>query len=332
MDGLTIHQLRCFDAVATEGSFQAAATKLNRTHPTVFAAIGNLEAQTGLRLFDRSSYRVMLTETGRQFHGRVRVLLHELGALQAHARQLATGEEVELRVVIGDLCPLPDTLSLLRRFFDGCPGTRLNLHFEAISGPWERLFDDEADLIFHHIDKSDPRLEYIDLCSERLLPVVGVNFLKFPVSDAITPEQMRNYVQCVIRDTARHSPPRDYYLIEGARCWTVSDQLMKKEIILQGMGWGHLPMFLIADELRDGRLISIAGRHLRGGGGDLVAARRRDGPHGPIAQLLWRYIGEQAPQLRRAWSERARDGSSAQTSEGLFSAKCPDRPRSGVRN
>ena len=311
MDGLTIHHLRCFDAVATESSFQAAAAKLNRTHPSVFAAVRNLEAQLGLRLFDRSGYRVVLTEAGQHFHGRVRVFLHELGVLQRHARQLAVGEEPELRVVIGDLCPLTEMLSLLRRFFDGCPGTRLHLHFEALGGPWERLFDDEADLIFHHIDKSDPRLEYIDLCSERLLPVVAPNFLRFPVSDDITPEQMRDYVQCVIRDTARHSPSRDYYLIEGARSWTVSDQLMKKEIILQGMGWGHLPRFLIADELRDGLLISIAGQHLRGGSGELVAARRRDRPHGPIAQQLWRYIEEQARALRHAWSKRVGHASNA---------------------
>jgi DNA-binding transcriptional LysR family regulator len=311
MDGLTIQQLRCFDAVATEGSFQAAAAKLNRSHPSVFAAVRNLEAQAGLRLFDRSGYRVVLTEAGRHFHGRVRVFLHEFAVLHGHARQLAMGEEAALRVVIGDLCPLTDMLSLLRRFFDGCPGTRLHLHFEALGGPWERLFDDEADLIFHHIDKSDPRLEYIDLCSERLLPVVAPNFLKFPLSDEITPEQMRDYVQCVIRDTARHSPRRDYYLIEGARFWTVSDQLMKKEIILQGMGWGHLPGFLIAGELRDGRLLSIAGRHLRGGGGELVAARRRDRPHGPVSRQLWRYIEEQAPALQHAWSKRARHAATA---------------------
>jgi len=47
---------------------------------------------------------------------------------------------------------------------------------------------------------------------------------------------MRDYVQCVIRDTARYSEPRDYFLVEGARSWTVSDQLMKKELIVQGMG------------------------------------------------------------------------------------------------
>src|SRR5882672_3661766 len=109
MVGVTIHQLLCFDAVVTEGSFQAAAEKIRRAQPSVSLAV------------------------------------------KTHATQLAMGEESELSVVIGDLCPLPETLALLRRFFDGCPGTQLHLHFEAVSGPWERLFDGEADLIFHYI-------------------------------------------------------------------------------------------------------------------------------------------------------------------------------------
>ena len=113
------------------------------------------------------------------------------------------GEESELSVVIGDLCPLPEAFGLLRRFFEACPGTRLNLHFEAISGPWERLLDGAADLIFHHVDKSDTRFESIDLGAVLVVPVAAPGFLPFAMSDAITPEQMRDHVQCVIRDTAR---------------------------------------------------------------------------------------------------------------------------------
>jgi DNA-binding transcriptional LysR family regulator len=300
MDGLTIQQLICFDAVVSEGGFQAAAEKLNRAHPTVFAAVKNLEAQLGFKLLDRAQYRVGLTEAGRSFHQRARVLLTELGLLKSHAAQLAMGEESALSVVIGDLSPVPEILALLRRFFSSCPETRLHLHFEAISGPWERLFDGEADLIFHHIDKSDPRLEFIDLCKVRIVPVVAPRFLRFPVSERITPEAMRDYVQCVIRDTARHSPPRDYYLVEGARSWTVGDQLTKKEIILQGMGWGHMPTFLIADELREGRLLPIIGRHFPGAEGACVAARRRNAPHGPVATRLWRHIAEQAATVDAA--------------------------------
>jgi DNA-binding transcriptional LysR family regulator len=297
MDGLTLHQLLCFEAVVTEGGFQAAAEKLLRSQPTVSSSVKNLETQLRLSLLDRSGYRVALTDAGRSFYERTRVFLHELRGLRDHAAQLAMGEEIELRVVIGDTCPLPEILGLLRRFFDSCPGTRLHLHFEAISGPWERLFDEEADLILHHIDKADPRLEFIDLFTVKLIPVVAPNFLRFPISKSITPEQMRGYVQCVIRDTARRSPPRDYYLVEGARSWTVSDQLMKRELILQGMGWGHMPHHLIEQNLRDGSLLPITGEHMKGGQVELVAARRRNTPHGPIANRLWRFIEEQTAGL-----------------------------------
>jgi DNA-binding transcriptional LysR family regulator len=227
-------------------------------------------------------------------------LLAEYRALADHAAHLAKGEESELSVVIGDLCPMPQTLALLRRFFDGCPGTRLHLRFEAISGPWERLFDGEADLILHHIDKADPRFEFMDLFPTRVVPTVAPGFLRFPVSRQITPEKMRDYVQCVIRDTARHSPPRDYFLVEGARTWTVSDQLMKRELIIQGMGWGHLPKYLIEEDVREGRLLDITGKYLKGGQSELVAARRRDASHGPVATRLWRYIEEQAKSLAEA--------------------------------
>jgi DNA-binding transcriptional LysR family regulator len=61
------------------------------------------------------------------------------------------------------------------------------------------------------------------------------------------------------------------------------------------MGWGHLPRYLIEQELRDASLLPIVGRHFKGGQVELVAARRRNMPHGPVANRLWHYIGEQAP-------------------------------------
>jgi DNA-binding transcriptional LysR family regulator len=254
----------------------------------VSSSVKNLENQLQLNLLDRSGYRVTLTDAGRSFYEQTRVFLQDAKRLRDHATQLAMGEESELRVVIGDLSPLPETLGLLRSFFDSCPGTRLHLHFEAIAGPWERLFEDEADLIFHHIDKSDPRLEFVDLFTVKLVPVVAPNFLRFPVSRSITPEQMRDYVQCVIRDTARHSPPSDYFLLEGARSWTVSDQLMKKELILQGMGWGHLPRYLIEPNLReaspdpDHRHL-LQGRTKRAGRGAAAGHAARSGRQSAMA-------------------------------------------------
>jgi DNA-binding transcriptional LysR family regulator len=294
MNAATLQQLRCFDAVVAEGGFQAAAVRLGRSHPSVFAAVRNLEQQLGLALLDRESYRVALTPAGRSFHARARTLLADADALGAYATQLAAGEETELTVVVGDLCPLAPTLGLLRRFFDEQPATRLHLHFEALAGPMERLRDGEADVILHHIDMADPEIEHLPLLTVELEPVVAPGFLAFPITPNITPRQMRDYVQCVIRDSARHTTGPDYHLIEGARSWTVSDQLMKKELILQGMGWGNMPTFLVEDELATGRLLSIRGDHFRGGEAPLVAARLRSRPAGPVAERLWRHIRDES--------------------------------------
>ncbi|MEI2453528.1 LysR family transcriptional regulator [Lysobacter firmicutimachus] len=295
MSGFTLHDLQCFDAVIREGGFQAAAAVLHRSHPAVFAAVAKLERQLGLDLLDRSGYRVRATEAGQSLHRRAQAVLREFEGLRTHAAQLAMGAESELHVVVGDLCPRPPLLGLLGRFFAAEPGTRLHLHFEAVGGPAERLFDDRADLILHRIDKGDPRLDWIDLGTVPFVPVVAPGFLSFAPSRAIRPQRLRDYTQCVIRDSARHSPQRDFFLVEGAQQCTVADHAMKKEIVLQGLGWGHLPRFLIEDELADGRLLSIAGRYLPGRREELVAARRNDRPHGPVATRLWRYLAEQAP-------------------------------------
>lgn len=290
MTPMTLHEILCFDAVVREGGFQAAALALNRSHAAVFAAVAKLEQNLGLSLLDRSGYRVALTEAGRSFHQKAQALLGEAHALGLHARQLATGEETRLRVILGDVCPVERGLGLLSAFFAGCPTTRLDLHFETVSGPQERLFEDEADLVLHWIDKADPRLEWIDLGAVSFVPVVAPGFLPFPVSDAITPAQMRDFTQCVIRDTARSGSKPSFHVLEDAPKCTVADQRMKKEVIVRGMAWGHLPDFMIGDELSGGALISIAGRHFPGVRTELVAARRRDRPHGPVAQRLWSHI------------------------------------------
>lgn len=296
MHAFTLQEIQCFDAVVREGGFQAAAGALNRSHAAVFAALARLEEGLGVRLLDRSGYRVRLTEAGRSFHRKAQALLGEMAALQLHARQLAMGEETHLRVILGDTCPLHEGLQVLSGFFAQCPKTRLDLHFETIGGPCERLLDDEADLILHWVDKTDARLEWIDLGTVSFVPVVAPGFLPFTPDRQISPERMRGSTQCIIRDTAR-TPTVNFYVMEGAPQCTVADHRMKKEIILRGMAWGHLPRFMIEDELREGRLLSIAGASFPGVEIALVAARRRDRPHGPVANRLWYHIGTHASDL-----------------------------------
>jgi len=290
MHDFTLHDLQCFDAVVEAGGFQAAAQQLHRSHPAVFAAVARLERQLGFELLDRSGYRVALTAAGESFHRRARGLLRELGNLRDHAAHLAAGEESELRVVLGDFCPRPALLEKLARFFATQPRTRLQLYFESVSGPLERLLDGEADLILHRVDKTDPRLEWLDLGEVDFIPVIAPALLANDLDNR--PEQLRSLTQCVMRDSARHSPPVDYFTLKDAPQCTVPDQAMKKELVLHGLAWGHLPRHLIAGELADGRLRDLSGPHLPGRREELVAARHRDRTHGPVAQRLWSFLRE----------------------------------------
>lgn len=296
----TLADLQSFDAVVREGGFQPAAAVLNRTHPTIFSAVAKLEHQLGIELLDRSGYRVRPTEAGRSFHRKTQAVLRAAKELDTHAQQLAQGIEPALRIVIGDLAPRQQVLKLLSHFFGQQATTRLDLSFEAVTGPWERLFDDDADLIIHRVDKTDARLEWIDLATVKLIPVVAPNFLPFPVEPSLSLEDMRDATQCIIRDTARHSLKPDHLVLEGVKQCTVADHQMKKEIIVQGMAWGHLPSFLVDREIEQGQLLSLVGHHFTGVSDDLVIARRTDRPHGPIAEQLWSYMKENAACIQSA--------------------------------
>lgn len=288
-----LHELRCLDAVARFGSFQSAADALHRSHPSVFASVARLEANLGLKLLDRSGYRVELTDAGRAFHARAAVSLRDLDHLDAFGRQLASGEEAILRVVLGDLCPRPMILGALSKFFAGHPRTRLHLDYEAVTGPFERLDEGTTDLIIHRVDASRYDFEQMEICKVQLVPVVAPGFLSFAPTPETRPDALRSLTQCVIRDTARQPGTENHFLIEGAPQCSAPDMAMKKELILNRLAWGHLPDFMVEQEVRSGTLLNLQGRYLPGRRETLAVMRHRYKPHGPVAEALWRWIRDQ---------------------------------------
>ncbi len=65
---MTIHQLRCFIAVAEELNFSVAAERLFTTQPSITYQISALEKETGLHLFERTTRRTKLTPAGNAFY------------------------------------------------------------------------------------------------------------------------------------------------------------------------------------------------------------------------------------------------------------------------
>src|SRR5262245_19577519 len=73
---MNLAQLSFVDAVASEGSFTAAADKCHVTQPTLSGGIRQLEEELGVRLFERTTRRVRITALGQHLLPYVREVLN----------------------------------------------------------------------------------------------------------------------------------------------------------------------------------------------------------------------------------------------------------------
>jgi DNA-binding transcriptional LysR family regulator len=85
-------------AVVDSGSFAGAGDVLNMSQPGVSRAVARLEARLGIRLFDRTTRSVSLTDEGRRFYADVVPLLSGLEEAAATAAQGRTAVRGRLRV------------------------------------------------------------------------------------------------------------------------------------------------------------------------------------------------------------------------------------------
>jgi DNA-binding transcriptional LysR family regulator len=90
--------LELLTAVVETGSFVRAGERVGLTQSGVSRAVARLEAQVGVRLFDRNARAVTLTDEGRRFHERVAPLLTALGEAVDSAAGSAQRVRGRLRV------------------------------------------------------------------------------------------------------------------------------------------------------------------------------------------------------------------------------------------
>ncbi len=131
--------LRAFLAVARAQSFRRAATLLGISQPALTARIQRLESAIGLRLFDRTSRRVALTDAGGRLMQRSEHTIDELEAIVQDLRS-----EADLKqgyVAFGASPSIAATLlpHIIQGFMAAHPGVRVSMADELGSPILERL-------------------------------------------------------------------------------------------------------------------------------------------------------------------------------------------------
>lgn len=249
-----LDSIRALDAVVRHGGLAQAAAQLNRVQSAVSYQIRKLERRLGLALLDRDGYRVRLTPAGEAVLAEGRQLLAQSARLESVARQLAAGWEPRLTVIVDGILPLQQTLAALKQLVDERVPTRVQVKVEFLRGVQFRFEKDDADLMLVKDYQAHPALR------TQALPDIGCVLCvarshALAQARSVSLEDLHGHVELSVQDSSEHGDDR--HMFGGERVVYLSGFDAKKQALLMGLGFGWMPDYLVATELRSGTLREV---------------------------------------------------------------------------
>lgn len=170
---MDIRQMQYAIALATSLSFRRAAESQHIAQSSFSEQIARLEREVGVRLFERDSHRVALTEAGALFVERAQGMLDDLRATIAEVRDIAGMPETRLRIGLfaegaGELTPV-----LMQAFRRAAPSVRLSFCELTMPMQVSALLDTSVDIAIVRPPIGDERLSVHDLFLEPRVAAVS---------------------------------------------------------------------------------------------------------------------------------------------------------------
>ena len=288
LDGVSLDQLRTFVAAVDEGSFSAAARRLNRVQSAVSTWVSSLEAQIGVVLFDRSGRYPKLTPEGVLLLADARNIVSGVDTLKARARLMSAGLEAELSVVVDVFFPTAVFSAAAKAFASRFPLTPLRVFVEGLGAAYQPVVEGRCSLGI----LAPLPLEFPSLVSESIGPLslVTVAAPDHPLASfkrRIPKAALAKHVQLVLTDRSDLSAGHDYG-VKSASTWRLADLSTKHAFLRNGVGWGNMPQHMVSSDLADGTLVALEVEDmlLKGVALMLAAFHRASEPPGPAGRWL----------------------------------------------
>lgn len=257
LDGVSLDQLRTFVAAVDEGSFSAAARKLNRVQSAVSGWVGGLEAQTGVTLFDRSGRFPKLTPEGVLLLADARNIVSGVDRFKARAKLMTGGLEAELSVVVDVFFPTEVISLAAREFAARFPITPLRLFVEGLGAAYEPVLDGRCRLgILGALPVPFPSLVSERLGEISLVMVAAADHPLAAFDGRVPREELGKHIQLVLTDRSQLMAGRDYGVVSPTT-WRLADLSTKHAFLKQGLGWGGMPLHMVEQDVAEGRLVIL---------------------------------------------------------------------------
>ncbi len=143
-----VKHLSTFVAVAEELNFHRAAERLATTQPAVSRLVQELETRLSVRLLERTTRSVRLTEAGRNLLGEARDILHRMEVAEYHTKMLDSGAKGTLRVGYTTITGHSLVPDISREFWNENPEVRLDLYYHSSPAQRDLIIRDQIDVGF----------------------------------------------------------------------------------------------------------------------------------------------------------------------------------------
>lgn len=253
-----LNDLRFFASVVEHGGFSSAGRALGLPKSRLSKRIALLEERLGVRLLQRTTRRVGLTEAGRAHFLRCEAVLAELQEAESAASALGGALSGTLRVSAGSGLGLTHMTPLLARFLEQHPQLDLDLH---LSNRNVDLVEEGFDLAIRIGALSDSRLVARRLGDSRRLLVASPAYLRAQGTPR-RPADLVTHAALVLEVgtmTARWALQR-----RGANATVRVRARMRSNNALAlldacraGVGIALLPQFIVGADLEAGRLVRV---------------------------------------------------------------------------
>lgn len=244
------------------GSFAAAAMALQLSGPMVGKHVRFLEERLGMRLLNRTTRRQSLTEFGRAYYERCRLVLAEAEAADLLAADQLAEPRGRLRVAMpvhfGRLCVAPVLWKLARQY----PKLELDL---AFSDRLADLAEEEVDLAIRTGELEDKAgVIARRIARQRMIVCAAPSYLA-EHGRPLANDDLAAHHAILYRRSGRIRPwlfPRDdqppQEVIPRNRL-RLDDLDAIAAAAVAGMGLAWLPSWLVRPRLQDGTLVQVLG-------------------------------------------------------------------------
>jgi DNA-binding transcriptional LysR family regulator len=287
LDGVTLDQLRTFIAAVDEGSFSAAGRKLRRAQSVVSQTLANLEAQLGVKLFDRSARYPRLTDQGRGLLVDARAVADNVDGFKARAHALREGLEPELAVAMDVMYPMEALTRAATHSRKTFPHTPLRLHVETLGAVIKPVLDHKCSVgVIGSLPAVPDEIQTEHLLDLSFVTVVSPSHPLAGRRGVVPAAAIAKQVQLVLTDRSVLTEGRDFGVLSPLT-WRLADLGAKHAFLRAGLGWGHMPLHMVQADLDRGTLVRI---RVEGVPRDIVmpmrAVFRKDAPPGPAGRTF----------------------------------------------